>query len=209
MATLIYAFTLLFVTMGPMKVTMVFADRAGGLDPHQRRRIAIRAVSIAAVIGLIFVLIGPFLMNLFHFSLPSLMLAGGTILFVFAIQLVLGEAGDTHQKELQPDEDLSHIAVYPLAVPLMASPVGLVSLTVASAINHNNPPALLVLAGMLLLVMAIDLCVLLLAGKVLKYIHPQIVQVAERILGILLAALGVETILNGLRALGVLAATGH
>lgn len=207
MTNLINVFTLLFVTMGPLKVTLVFADLTGELEQIKRRKIAVKAVAIAALIGLIFILAGRFLMELFHFSVAALMLGGGVILFVFAVNLVLG---DGHQSvNNQAGGDASDIAVFPLAMPLMASPIGIVTLTTASAVNADRPQVLLGIAALLLVVMLINLTVLLLVERVLHVIPRQALQAAERILGILLAALAVETILNGLRALGVLAASGH
>ncbi len=209
MQDVIEVFTILFVTMGPLKVSLVFAEVCKEFNPEQRTRIALRAVLIAAVIGLIFILAGKILMELFHFSLAALFIAGGLILFIFAIRLILGTGENKYYNITDPDFEPTHISVYPLAVPLMASPMGIVMLTAASAANSNNLRVLLLIGIVLLVVMLIDLAVLILVARGSQFIHPQIVNVAERILGLLLAALGVQSIINGLVALGVLQAGGH
>lgn len=90
------------------------------------------------------------------------------------------------------------IDVFPLAMPLIATPIGIVYLTIWSVTFDEAEVTLLIIALMMLLVMLINLGVLLLESRILKYIDPQAFGVAERILGILLAALAVQTILNGL-----------
>jgi multiple antibiotic resistance protein len=89
------------------------------------------------------------------------------------------------------------MAIYPLAVPLMASPMGLVTLTVISANTKVTAEELVVLTVMLLVVMAINLVALLAVEAVSKYLSVDALEVANRILGLLLAALAIETIING------------
>ncbi len=199
----------ILITMGPLKVVLVYGETTRELSPELRRSIAIKAVGVATIVGLLFIALGKFLLDLFHFSIAALTIAGGAILFIFAINMVLstGGGGDDHGGE---DKDPTKIAVFPLAMPLMATPIGIVYLTVLS-VTFNEADVTLIIIGLLfLLVMLINLGILLGESKILKYIDPDAFGVAERILGILLAALAVQTIINGLRELGVLAAqAGH
>jgi multiple antibiotic resistance protein len=197
-------FFAILITMGPLKVVLVYGEATRNLSPNLRRKIAIKAVGIAAVVGLFFIVLGKFLLDLFHFSIGALTIAGGAILFIFAVNMVLSGGGDADRGAL--DKDPTKIAAFPLAMPLMATPIGIVYLTVWSVTFDQADATLLVIALMLLLVMLINLGVLLLEGRMLKHIDPQAFSVAERILGILLAALAVQTILNGLRELGLVAA---
>ena len=87
--SILNTFLLLFVTMGPIKVLIVFAEMTSEIDSGTRRKIALKAVGIATVVGGIFIVFGQFLMELFKFSLESLSIAGGIILFIFAINMVL------------------------------------------------------------------------------------------------------------------------
>jgi len=195
------AFMMIFVTMGPIKILIVYADKTASLEPLVRRRIAIKAVSIAAVIGLVFIVAGKFLMSLFKFSIGALSIAGGLILLIFAIRMVLSE--NEHQETATTERESEKLAVYPFAMPLMASPMGIVVLTIYSATASTFDVRLLWLGVIFLVVMGINLVALLAAERVLNLISPELLQVAERVLGILLAALAVQTIFNGMVELWV------
>jgi multiple antibiotic resistance protein len=201
-------FVTLLIVMGPIKVFLVYAQLTRDLEPHVRRQIAIKAVVIAGVVGLVFIVAGKFLLDLFHFSTGALTIAGGAILFVFALNMVLSSGGDHDSKDV---EDPTSIAVFPLAMPLIAQPIGIVVLTVASARFNDDWATLGIMAVMLLIVMVINIVVLLGESRILKYINPQAINVAERILGILLCALAVQAMLNGANELGIitLKAAGH
>lgn len=197
-------FFAILITMGPLKVVLVYGEATRELSPRIRRVIAIRAVAVAAIVGLLFIILGKFLLDVFHFSIASLTIAGGAILFIFAVNMVLSTGGNNNHRA--EDKDPTKIAIFPLAMPLMATPIGIVYLTILSVTFDNAGDSLILIALMLMLVMLINLGVLLGESKILKYINPDAFGVAERILGILLAALAVETIINGLRELGLIAA---
>ena len=184
MFSFINIFTALFATMGPIKVLIVFAEKTRHLDGAVRRRIAVKAVIVATVVGLLFIFFGQFLMQLFKFSLGALTIAGGLILLLFALQMVLSE--EEHEETEYGVEEAEKAAIYPLAVPLMASPMGIVVLTVASATKSVTDQQILDLIVAFLIVMAINLLALLLEDRIMHYISPEVLQVAHRILGILL-----------------------
>ena len=195
--SLINTFLLLFVTMGPIKALIVFAEMTTEVDSSIRRKIAIKAVSIAAVVGLIFIIFGQFLMKLFHFSLESLSIAGGLILLIFAINMVLSDSSG-HGNGKPSQSEISRMASYPLAMPLMATPMGIVYLTVASATAKEIDERIIGTLIILFVIMFINLGALLLVDKISKYISLQALQVSERVLGILMAALAIETIIKAL-----------
>jgi multiple antibiotic resistance protein len=197
-------FFAILITMGPLKVVLVYGEATRNLEPDLRRRIAIKAVGIAAVVGLLFIILGKFLLDLFHFSIGALTIAGGAILFIFAVNMVLSGGGDSDHGA--NEKDPTQIAVFPLAMPLMATPIGIVYLTILSVTFDEADVTLIVIALMLLLVMLINLIVLLLESRILNRIDPQAFGVAERVLGILLAAMAVQTIIHGLQELGLVAA---
>lgn len=191
----------LLITMGPLKAVLVYGQATRDLSPTMRRAIAIKAVGVAAIVGLLFILLGKFLLDLFHFSIGALTVAGGAILFIFAVRMVLMGGGE--EDHGASSKDPTTIAIFPLAMPLMATPIGIVYLTILSVTFDEADVTLLIIALMLMLVMLINLGILFLEGRILKFIDPQAFVVAERILGILLAALAVQTILNGLQELGI------
>ncbi len=194
-------FVTLLITMGPIKVFLVYAQLTRDLEPPVRRKIAIKAVIVAGIVGLLFIVAGKFLLDLFHFSTGALTIAGGAILFVFALSMVLSSGGG---HDIEAVEDPTGIAVFPLALPLIAQPIGIVALTVASARFNDDWGTLALIAVMLLIVMVINLVVLLSESTIVKFINPQAIDVAERILGILLCALAVQTMLNGANELGII-----
>ena len=193
-------FMALLVTMGPLKVMLVYADLTRELDKPTRRRIALKTVLIAFIVGLVFIGLGKILLDLFHFSTPALSIAAGAILFIVGVGMVLSEG---HTK-VETDRDPTEIATYPLAMPMMATPIGIIILTDISARFSNDTETLLLIAAILAVVMLINLLVLLFESVILKYISPDIINVSERILGLLLAALAVQTILNALQELGLI-----
>ena len=194
--SIIEIFTLLFATMGPIKVLVTFAEKTVGLDKAVKRRIAINAVWVAAVVGLVFVFFGWLLMEVFKFSTVAMSLAGGLILLIYSIKSILKEPKAGEKKGYATDREAEKMAIYPLAIPLMASPMGLVTLTIVSANQGVKLEELILLAVMLLVIMAINLAALLSVDFVAKYLSAETLEVANRILALLLAALAMETIVN-------------
>jgi len=193
---------ILFITIGPGKAAAVFLGMTAGTDRAFKRQVAIRTVTVATIVSVVFVLFGKAILGMFHISMPALMIAGGLILFVFALQLVLGEDHAAPNGAARPAPSIE-IASYPLAVPLMASPQGLVAITTIAASRPTVGNALLMLA-LVGVVMAINLVVLLSADKIFSRISPAVLKVTMRILGLLLCGLAVQLVIFGLIQLGVL-----
>jgi multiple antibiotic resistance protein len=118
--------------------------------------------------------------------------------------MVLSE--EEHEEHAYDEREAERMAIYPLAMPLMASPMGIAVLTMVSASKNTTDETLLGLIVVLGAVMLINLAALLLEDKIMHVISPEFLQVAHRILGILLAALAVQSIYTGLVQLGVVAA---
>ena len=154
--SLIEIFTMIFVTMGPIKVLVTFAEKTLDLDKTVRHRIAIRAVTVATVVGLVFIFFGFLLMKVFKFSSLALSLAGGLILLIYSIKSILKEPKKGEKRGYATDREAEQMAIYPLAVPLMASPMGLVVLTSISASKEIGPEAFAILTAALLVVMVVN-----------------------------------------------------
>lgn len=196
--SVIEIFTLLFATMGPIKVLITFAEKTQDLDKAVKRRIALSAVWEATVVGLVFIFFGWLFMEVFKFSTIAMTLAGGLILLVYAVKSILKEPKTGDKKGYATDREAEQMATYPLAIPLMASPMGLVTLTLVSASQGVETEDLILLSIMLLVIMAINLAALLSVDFITRYLSAETLGVANRILALLLAALAMETILNGL-----------
>ena len=144
---------------------------------------------------------GEFLLGVFHVSIPALKLAGGLILMLYALEMVLGS-----KSQEEPKTDLAestNIAVFPLAMPLMATPQGLVAIvTLTAAAPGTSEVALMI--GLILGVMAFNFIFLLGAHKILSVIGPAALKVVSCIVGLLLVALAIQLMIWGLTDLGVL-----
>lgn len=194
---------LLFITVGPTKPAAMYVAMTKTADPVLKRQIAVRTILVSLIICSIFVVLGEGILKVLHISIPALLIAGGIILFVFALHLVLGEDKPESSTGLPHAPSIS-IADYPLAVPLMASPQGLVAIVTISAAMPGLTN-MLTLLGLVLAVMVVNLIVLLSADKIMEKIPLSIMKVAMRIFGLLLCGLAVQLAILGLQRLGVLA----
>ncbi len=193
--------------MGPVKVLLVYIAATKGASPALQRKVAQKAILTATAVGILLLVAGAIFMRVLHFSQGALTVAGGLILLLLALNIVLSPA-QKEEQGAEPDEAaLMSMAVYPLGIPLLLNPIGIVALTVFSA-EAQSVADMAVILGMLLVVAAIDFGVFLVSHKLDRYLTYERILVLEKLLGILLAALAVQLILNGLAAVGVLTLTG-
>jgi multiple antibiotic resistance protein len=197
-------FMILLITVGPLKAAVVYAKLTGQSDRAFQRAVAFKTVTIATIVTIIFVFFGQFLLSLFHVSLPALKIAGGLILLLFALDMVIGGGHGGH--EGAPVAPTPDIAIYPLAMPLMATPQGLVAITTIVAETTTFGQKIGV-AVIILVIMAINLAILLSAGKLLREGAAGTMVVISKVVGILLAALAIQLMISAGKDLGLLAAT--
>ncbi len=203
-------FIIIFIGIGPVKVLLVYIAATQDASKEVQRKVAQKAVMTAVMVGLLLLVAGVFFMRILHFSTEALTIAGGLILLLLALSLVLGP-GEKQDKESTPDEAaLLSMAVYPMGIPLLLNPVGIVALTVFSA-ETQSMLNLAIIAGMVIVVGIIDYGIFLASHSLNKYLTSERILVMEKVLGILLAALAVQMILNGLSSAGVFALStgGH
>jgi multiple antibiotic resistance protein len=162
-------------------------------------------VSVSAIVALVFIILGDVLLKIFHVSLAALNIAGGIILLLVALDMVLGE------KKKTPDGPAGAIsetiAIYPLAIPLMASPSGLVVCVTLSAGLPIVPGVLWMLAA-LVVVMAINILVRLNIKGIVRAVGPNAMLISGKVVGILLAALALQLMISGLTELGLVQEAG-
>ncbi len=197
-------FVIFLITLGPLKSAIVYVTMTANADAGFRRRIAIRTVLVATIVSILFVVAGEYLLDVFHISIPALKFGGGIILMLYALEMVLGgksEEGAKSDVELSPN-----IAVFPLAMPLMATPHGLVAIVTLSAAAPGTSEMVYMIASVLA-VMAFNFVFLLGANKILGAIGPAALKVVSVIVGLLLVALGIQLMIWGLTDLGVIART--
>ncbi|MEV7772385.1 MarC family protein [Kitasatospora sp. NPDC086791] len=196
------AFITFFAVVGPPKTLLSFARLATTRSTGELRRLAAWSTLISAVIGLVLGFTADEVSTLFHISDQSLQLAGGLIFFVYAVALVfgvhLGSDGEQDDHLSNPLVD----GIRELLLPYIASPLAVTAVLVAS-LTQDNWAWKSAIAGAYVAVTVINyLCVALLA-PLLQRSHRTSLEVLSRLLGLLLAAVGVELFLEGLAGLGV------
>jgi multiple antibiotic resistance protein len=195
-----------FATIGPLHAAAVFAVLTGKYEPMQRRHCAFRGVLIATVILLVFALMGEAMLRSFGISLPALRTAGGILLLLISVDMVFARPSgatsttDEEENEAATRED---IAVFPLATPLIAGPgaMGATILLMAEAQRDLAHQAIVVAA--LLSILFVTLICLVLASQLTRILGLTGLQVIGRIFGVLLAALAVQFIFDGILASGL------
>ena len=195
-------FVLLFVTIGPVRASLVYLGLTKSADADLKRAIVIRTVSVSAVICVIFALLGAGILAGLKVSVEALLIAGGAILFIFALQLVLGDDKEETSDGPPPAPSLD-IATFPLAVPLMASPHGLVAIVAIEATLQSVTDGVIFVA-IILGIMAFNLGFLLAADRIFSKIPPAILKIFLRVVGLLLCALAVQLIIFGFDGLGLI-----
>lgn len=207
LAMLLTSFTTFFATIGPIEAAVLFATLTPHASASERRLIALRATSIATGILAISTLAGGPLLRQLGVSIPALQTAGGIILLVIAIEMVF--ARPTSAFRLTPPEGAEaqtkdDVAVFPLATPLLAGP-GAMSAGILLAANADGDAVLLSMTmAALLAVMALTLALLLAAHQVSRLLGITAQRVLMRVFGILLAAIAVQAMFNGLGGSGLL-----
>ena len=204
---LIDIFLIIFIGMGPIKALLVYIGMTKDADRALQRQVAQKAVITATVVGLLLLVAGAFFMRILHFTTSALTIAGGLILLILALTIVLSPAEKPEPDATLDEGALLSKAIYPLGIPLLLNPVGIVALTVFSA-ETQGLLQLGVIAVMVLVVAAIDFGIFVVSHRLGKYLTHERILVLEKLLGILLAALAVQMILNGLAELGIITMSG-
>ncbi len=200
-------FLLLLIGIGPKIALVPYVEITAPLDGATKALIVRKMLTTAAVVALILLGLGEFLSRLLHFSTGSLSIAGGIILIIIAITMVLG-SGDASDSEAIKGRDPMRIAVFPLAVPYVLNPAGIVALVTLSA-EADSVAVFGMVLGVLALILTLDVAVFRLANRVSDHLDESRMLITEKIFGMLLAALAVQLVLDGLDSTGIIHLSGH
>jgi multiple antibiotic resistance protein len=199
---------LLLIGMGPKVALVPFLDLTADMDKDVRKGVAGRMVRTAVTVALILVVLGAFLMRLLHFSPPALYIAGGIVFLLLALRM-LGGAGDSEDHhEKASERSAMKMALYPLAVPYLLNPAGITMLVIFSG-AFESWSMLAILIGLVLLVGALDWLIFTNLDRLAEQLDPSRMAVTEAVFGVLLAALAVQLMLNGLVELGIISMVPH
>jgi multiple antibiotic resistance protein len=200
---LVSALVTLIVVVDPLSLVPSFLAVTHGLPKEARQRIALRACIIAATILAGTALVGDWLLHQLGITLPAFRIAGGLLLFAVASEMVLGVRIERQSKQAEEalEERVRNVAAFPLAIPLMAGPGAITATLLLAGQASGKVIALTILIGVVAVVCALCLGVFLLSHRVDRLLGVTGNVVSSRLLGVLLAALAVQYIIDGVRVL--------
>jgi multiple antibiotic resistance protein len=202
---LLHALVTLFVTVDPVGLAPIFMVLTAGFGPVARRQAALRACVTAAGVLIGFALVGEPLIGFLGITLAAFRIAGGLLLFVIAFEMVFERR--IERKAVAADkaagfDDLRYVAIFPLAIPLTSGP-GAISATILLASQAGSVVGVLVLIVAIIAMIAACLAVFLLAGRIEHFLGETGRLVVSRLLGVILAALAVQFVADGVLAMPV------
>jgi multiple antibiotic resistance protein len=200
---LVSALVTLVVVVDPVGLVPTFLAVTHGLPQQARRRIAVRASIIAAAILAGTALLGDWLLHQLGITLPAFRIAGGLLLFAVASEMVFGVRTERQSKQAEEalEEHLRNVAAFPLAIPLMAGPGAITATLLLAGQASGKPVSLAILIAVVVVVCVLCLGVFLLANRVDRLLGITGNVVSSRLLGVLLAALAVQYVIDGVRVL--------
>jgi small neutral amino acid transporter SnatA (MarC family) len=200
-------FLLLLIGIGPKIALVPFLEITATTEPSTKQLMVRKMLTTAAVVAVLLIALGELLARLLHFSTGSLSIAGGIILVIIAVTMVLGTT-DPQDSQAIKGRDPLRIAVFPLAVPYLLNPAGIVTLVTLSAEADSLAVVAMVLA-LLAVVLTLDIAVFRWANRVSAHLDQSRMLLTEKIFGFLLAALAVQLMLDGLHSVGVIHLAAH
>jgi multiple antibiotic resistance protein len=182
-------FLIFLAVIDPVTSLALFVGLAGDIPARERKRVAIRSVVYSAAVLVVFIVIGQLVLGWLGIRLESFQLAGGIIFFLFGVQMVFGTGAAATSTTQQSEHD---VAIFPLAVPSIASPGAILACVVLTDNNQFSLVQQATTCALLLLVLGITLVVLLQSVRVYRIIGQSGCTLLVRVLGLVLAALAVE-----------------
>lgn len=208
MEELLREFITLAVVVDPIGTIPVFIAVTTGMRAVTRRKIAIRAVLAAAGVLLFFLVLGQLMLESLGLALGSFQIAGGIVLFLFALSMIFGqskaEAEMADIDESAISDRLRAKAIFPLAIPSIASPGAMLAVVILTDNHRTSIAEQAVTAGLMLLVLLLTLVLLLLASSIQKLIGTSGAYVISRVMGIILSTVAVDAVIKGLAILGLI-----
>lgn len=196
------AFITFFVVIDPPGCAPIYAGLTTGAPPAHARAMAIRAVGVASVILFVFALFGEKLLAALGIQLDSFRIAGGIMLFLIALDMVFEKRTQRREDRAQKIKDtpeVEDVSIFPMAMPMIAGPGSIASVMLLMSQNSGTASAAVVLAAMGA-VLLLTLVALIAAGPLMRLLGARIEAVITRLLGVLLAALAAQFVIDGLRA---------
>lgn len=201
---IITAFVTLFVIMDPIGLTPMFLALTQGMSRAKRRVIALRACVVAALIMTLFAISGEAVLGFVGISMPAFRVAGGVLLLLTALDMLFERRSKRREDQAEQAEEEDHSddpSVFPLAIPLIAGPGSIASIILLAG-QHPGVVGLLTVIGVMMVVMTVLAAFFMMSGMLERLLGRTGINVVTRLLGMLLAALAVQFILDGFKNFG-------
>jgi len=188
-------FMAFFAIMNPIANTTVFAGLTGTMGKSKQLKVAIKSLTITFVIIVLFSILGKSIFHLFGITLPALRITGGILVFLVGYHMLQGKSSKLHTAEECNDSD---VAVSPLAVPLLAGPG-----TIATAMNYSSAGGwgeiIITISAFAILCLITFVCFIF-SSKIISAIGESGLSIVTRLMGLILAVIGVEMLIGGIKA---------
>ena len=191
-----------FVVIDPLGCAPIYAGLTAGASAAHARAMAIRAVVVAAAILFVFALFGQNILSALGISLDSFRIAGGIMLFLIALEMVFERRTQRREDRAQKIIDtpeVEDVSIFPMAMPMIAGPGSIASLMLLMSRGHGIERTFVILAA-IATILALTLLALIAAGPLMRIVGQKIEAVITRLLGVLLAALAAQFVIDGIRA---------
>lgn len=195
------AFVTLFVVIDPPGCAPIYAGLTTNASPAQKRSMALRACLIAGAILLVFALFGQQLLTALHIELNAFRIAGGIMLFLIALEMVFEKRTQRREEraeKLRETPEIEDVSVFPMAMPMLAGPGAIASVMLLQSTAEGVEGTLVVLAA-LFSVLFLTLLAFLAASPLMRLVGARVEAVVTRLLGVLLAALAAQYVIDGVR----------
>ncbi|MBV0911664.1 MarC family protein [Anianabacter salinae] len=207
LAPYITAFTTLFVVIDPIGLAPLFVALTQGMTDRQRRIIGLRACAMAVVLLTLFGLFGEAILGFIGISLPAFRIAGGILLFLTALDMLFDRRTKRREGQAEAADDPGDDpTVFPLATPLIAGPGAMATMILLTGSSGADWTHVAAIHGVMVAVIALVLALFMAGGLIERALGPVGINMVSRLLGMLLAALSVQFVLDGLRGFGLAAA---
>lgn len=195
------ALVTLFVIMDPIGIMPIFAVMTKHGSPAYQRSMALRGTVVATVVLVLAFFFGDAVLKVFGITIPAFRIAGGILLFATALEMIF-EFSAKHRKTTAAEavqEQHEDISVVPLAFPLLAGPGAITTTILLSSAHQGNLSAQLVVVLALLIVMGVSFVLFRMSGRLIELLGETVTSVITRLLGVILAALAIQFVIDGVR----------
>ena len=192
---------LLFVAVDPIALVPIFASLTQGLNKEDIRKIYIQATVVSFFVLSLFYLFGTAILDVMGISMSSFKIIGGLFLVAIAFQMVLEQRQTRRQNTAEvalDDESIQSLAIFPLAIPLIAGPGAMTTALLIAETNSNDPKEMLINFAPIFIIIILVAFAMWLSASLSKKVGPTIIIVIQKIFGILLGALAIEFVVAGI-----------